>query len=314
MESFNSRSSTSKSYRMIKIKRRVKNEGKLAEDDEKDYMLEKEGDITSYLNSNLQKPLLPRYNKDGEIVAHSIIGPVSLFSSETKEISSTIRKLPTLHKKRQKDTEINPRARFQNILDQISDMQKTVVKQEKTKFNSISKRQKHMESRQDSVIQNFQKTLKYWSKIQNNLVVKSRKTPKDLTYSHSNASNTPNKLRRSRDIQENSKLIWYMKLRDSSEDNKFEAFLRVGNNLSGIYSRIQVRKPSKASQGYEVIEDLDLKDNPDLEIVGVSKLPMEIQAVEKIGCEYLKPELLDLTKHEEVIEENYHPKVKAGLI
>ena len=103
--------------------------------------------------------------------------------------------------------------------------------------------------------------------------------------------------------------MWYMRLRESPEDSKFEAFLKVGNNLGGLYSRVQQKK----FEGDESVE-IEKERIRELQIKGISKLPMEIEAVNRVGCEFLKPELLDNTIMNEVIVEQYDSKTKAAII
>ena len=153
------RYSISKSFRMIKIKRKLKRLDANSEENE-DYLLEKEGDIKNYLKSNNQTTFCPRYDPSGEIVAHSVIGPISLFS-EIKDTHLPIKKSENLSRKKLKDEEIDPKTKFKQILASITYKTKASLQEEKKKLSSFSKREKLLEARQGQVMKNFQKTSRY---------------------------------------------------------------------------------------------------------------------------------------------------------
>ena len=157
------KSRSSKSYRTIKIKRKVKEYDNIVENNEDDYLLENGGDIKKFLRQDNQKFPCPRYDENGGIVAHSIIGPVSLFNNDLKEKDSQyqLKKVVTLNKKKRKETDIDPYIRYKQILEKISNINKTALQEERKKQQIISQRQKLIDSRQDQVMQSFQKTVKY---------------------------------------------------------------------------------------------------------------------------------------------------------
>lgn len=316
----------STSYRSVRVKRKPKEDDIIEEDLEADYILEKEGDVKNFLRSKY-KFVCPKYDSTGEVISHSMIGPTSLFKSGVKDCQSPTKKSGTSTKKKKKAGEVDPSIRFKEILEQLSDIKHYSAQAEYKKLSSVSGRQKFPDNRQDMVIQNFQRTVRYWKNLETKLASKSKKKTKDILYTRSSSaytsSTTPDRSFRSGGNSIENQLMWYMRLRESFDADKFETFLPVGTEQGGLYTRIQVKNtvktPVHMKFSSEKIDSEELihlceEDLNALQIVGVSKLPLEIAAVDKVGCQYLKPELLDLSKDEEVIAENYDLKVKARLL
>lgn len=309
----------SKSYRMIKIKRKPNEYEDAKNELEDDYVLEKEGDIKQFLQANNSKKTGPRYDNNGNLILHSVIGPASLFSSAITNHESAIKKTQSLNKRKKRVSNVNPEARFNQLLDQISVMRKSTVKEEKKKLKLASQRQQLLETRQNTVMQSFQKTENYWKTLENNLAVKSKKKLNELLYSRSINSRprteTPEKSVVMKGSAIEGKLMWMMKLRDSENDVKYEAFVNVGNPLSGLYTRIQHKKESQTFEDIEFEEgNEEIANCRDLQVVGLSKLPLEIDAVQRMGCEHLRPDLLERGGIDETIVEQYDKKTKASLL
>ena len=99
-----------------------------------------------------------------------------------------------------------------------------------------------------------------------------------------------------------------MSLRGDDNTEKLDTFMRIGNDLNGLYTKIKKTNPSyKPSNSSHPKISIS---NKDLEIVGLNKLSLEVEAVKKVGYEYLKTELLETTDNEdeEIIEECYDGK------
>lgn len=315
----------STSYKSVKIKRRPTEEDIFDDDLESDYALEKEGDIKNFLKSKY-KISCPKYNQFGEIISHSVIGPTSLFKTSNKDLQCSAKKSGNNNKKKKKEGEINPNIRFKEILDQLSELKNSSISENPNSTSKISGNNIFPNNRQGIVLKNFQRTVNYWKSLERKLATKSKRNTKEVLYTRSSsnysASKTPDKAIRSGGNSIENRLLWYMKLREDSDADKYETFLPVGSQQGGLYTRVQLKNISKTPSLYktsdEKINDDEMiqiseEDLDALQIIGVSKLPLEIAAVDKVGCQYLRPELLDLNKDEEVIEENYDRKVKSRL-
>ena len=304
---------------MIRVKRKYVKLDEFRSEVEEDYLLEREGDITKYLQGKNLSVAVPRYDNNGNLVAHSVIGPASLFVTDTTDPQLALKKSRSVDKRRKKTTNVNPEMRFTQILEQISNMKKTAVLEERKKFKQSSQRQQLLDTRQNSVMQSFRKTEKYWQNLETHLAVKSNKKLEELIYTKSinsrAATRTPERTMAGKSQVEEGKLMWYMRLRESPEEKKYEAFINVGNALSGLYTRVQVDKSSVdlcggAGEG----EEIDNESRNDLQVVGNSKLPLEIEAVQRLGCQYLKPELIDRGHYDEIFAEQYDQKAKARIL
>ncbi|OMJ78972.1 hypothetical protein SteCoe_21099 [Stentor coeruleus] len=312
------------SYKSVKIKRRPTEKDVFDDDPELDYVLEKEGDITNFLKSKY-KISCPKYNEFGELISHSIIGPKSLYKTVNKDFQSSVKKSGSNIKKKKKEGEINPNIRFKEILNQISELKNSSISDNPNSTSKISNNIMFPVNRQSIVLKNFQKTVNYWKSLEKNLATKNKRNTKEVLYTRSSSyystSKTPDKNRNGGSCIDN-KLLWYMKLREDIDADKYETFLPVGSQQGGLYTRIQLKNTSKSPSLYktsnekinnEEMINLSEDDLDALQIIGVSKLPLEIAAVDKVGCQYLRPELLDLNKDEEVIEEHYDRKSKSRL-
>lgn len=139
------------------------------------------------------------------------------------------------------------------------------------------------------------------------------------------------------DKSESHSLSWYMSLRNSSRMG-FETYLPLGNIFTGLFTRISqhpkspkalIRKPGAIKSSNKTYRDWDYFrtkihdkkssfrssysnniDKEELLVVGLSKLPMEIDAVKQLGAEYLNPKLLPKPFKEEVYVENYDKRHK----
>ena len=101
-----------------------------------------------------------------------------------------------------------------------------------------------------------------------------------------------------------------MSLRDDANHSKLETYIRIGHDLNGLYSRIKCKMDDDINES-SIYNSLSPEYADELQVIGVSKLPLEIEAVKKVGYENLRPELLNNDKYDEVIIEQYDKKIKA---
>lgn len=130
-----------------------------------------------------------------------------------------------------------------------------------------------------------------------------------------------------------------MSLRDNCKE-KLDAYLPVGGVFSGLFSRIAervssaeaiIRKPGhlkshnrtfrddpyfkhriEAEETISSIRPVNWVDSDELFVVGVAKLPLELEAVKNVGVEYVRTDLAEIEEQEEIIAENYDIKYKRN--
>ena len=89
---------------------------------------------------------------------------------------------------------------------------------------------------------------------------------------------------------------WSMSLRQDCKNNKVESFIPIGNKLSGLYIR-EIINPERYSRN---------KSCEALEVIGSSKLPLEITAlryIKNIQNSQIKTD--DPQEKSEILAENY---------
>ena len=298
--------SSEKSYRRMKLKRKV-SKIQLKLEDEIDYMLETQGDVKNFLRSPCPPSFDLKY-ENGKPVSRNFIGSSSLFTSKTTEqlnsktpikkfsIDSTknsVRQSMALNK-------IDHKARFTEVMQKISEAKERAQKEEREKTKRLSELELFFDSKSakasnSKIIAGLD--LSKRGKINRKpstdclrrrefVTKKSKKEEKKSTYDYGN------------------NMIWYMSLRGNHDSEHLESYMQVGNELSGLYTKLKkpnpYYKPSETSR--YVIKELPL------EIIGESKLSLEVEAVKKVGYEFLRPEFLGNSRNneeEEMIEEQY---------
>ena len=202
----------------------------------------------------------------------------------------------------------DPKSRFREALNTIEKNKKRSEKQEKKLMNQLSPREKIVENRQKRILDNYQIKNKYWGTIQKSLSQKTMKSTDKLLSSigydaiHSDLHNHDLV---DNHIQEN--LYWYLNLRNAFPE-KSNTFIPVGNTLTGLYTIV---KGKKSDQSLFTPKSSDLSE---LQVIGLNKLSLEIEAVESKGPENLDLDLIDRDECEEVIAQQYDKKVLAGRI
>jgi hypothetical protein len=298
---------------LIKVKKRALTNYMDEERVENDYVFESDGDVTEFLKSRYSNGECPRIGPTGQLISHSFVGPEALFTQNLKNSLMLGKKPNSSQKKKRKGSEMDPNLRFRQILDQISSMHKATAQAEEDKLKQLSHRKKTAECRQDQVLRGFERTSKYWRSIQKTLAKRSRKEEKDLLSTKSGSfrskTNTPEHMTAAEDNGFETRMAWYMNLRGQKGSDQPEAFMRVGSEYGGLYTRVRTKRSEGGKQEIEPGIDAD-----ELKVVGKSKLPLEVEAVKKLGCQYLKPELLDISNEEEVIAEQYDVHTRVRLI
>jgi hypothetical protein len=298
----------SKSFRSVKLRKRVNNLRGQEEDVAADFLLEKEGDVTDFLkprNSGLNSSL----NSEG--LTRSFVGIVS--ARPRKESQSLTKKATILNKKRRLESERDPKETFKQMLEKINCYRLASLQEEKRRVreNKRSQVETHFQA-----IKSFQTMSKYWKNLENSIAIKSRKRENELLYTKQKKlrtlTNSPNKYFDKEQVQE--KFSWYMNLRDSNHNRKVEAFFPVSSPGSNIFTRVSIFKEEDPKSQENSLIKLEEEDYQELQIIGVQKLPLEIQAVHRVGPEHLKTHQSEALFEEEVIAEHYDPWVKARLM
>ena len=306
----------SKSSHTIKLRRKVKS-SKVPEDWQDpsvDYLLEKEGDITDFLNpkKNSYEPITTQ----GPL-SRSYIGNLSNLNRSRKDSQSQGKKTVLVKKNKKLESEVDPQQTFKNMLDKINTLRaKSQAAEEKKARNS---KWRKFELKEAQAIQSFQAMSKYWKGLENSIASKSKKKANDLLYAKhkdlrtKNAS--PSKYFDREQIQD--KYSWYIGLRDDKSSERVDVILPVFNKVTGNFTRFNVsRSPEGDFRGGsseeglcgKVLKEEDLRE---LQIFGIQKLPMEVEAVRRVGPQYLKPGLFEGPCEEETYAEQYDARLNA---
>lgn len=305
MENFFSKSS-SKSVKTLRIRKKLspdilstKDDSFIDEDPANFFCINEESDDYRLVLDDL-----------GNIKRFNYIGPPPCSKTPTisrpSEIKRVLIKGFTL--KLQNKDKVDPKNRFKEALKSIENNKKRSENQEKKMLNQLSPREKLIANRQKRILDNYQNKHKYWGAIQKNLSEKTMKSSDKLLstigldgiradlHNHDLVDNH---------IQEN--LYWYLNLRNAFPE-KSNTFIPVGNSLSGLYTFV---KGKKKDVEFFSPKNSDLNE---LQVIGLNKLSLEIEAVKSKGPENLDLELIDRNECDEVISQQYDKKVLAGRI
>lgn len=297
-----------KSFRSIKLRKRVINLKAEEEDTSADFALEKEGDVTDFLKpraNNLNSSL------NSEQINRSFIGILS--SRPRKDSHSLTKKATMISKKKKLESERDPRETFNLMLEKINCLRLSSLQEEHRlkRENKRYQNESHFEA-----IKSFQTINKYWKKLENSIASKSRKRKNELLYAKQKRlktlTNSPNRYFDKEHAQ--NKYSWYMGLRDSADNKIVETYVPINNAANGIYTRVSLCKDSDDSTNKNDIIKLNEEDYRELQVIGVQKLPLEIEAVNRVGPQYLKQNKIQVHFEEETIAEHYDPWVKARLM
>ena len=156
------------------------------------------------------------------------------------------------------DNDILVRTKIDNIKARIDEGKE----QAKEKLKQLSYRERLEYFKQQKSLRQFNSTQKKWNKIESGLTKKLQKPTEELII---------NKRKSIDFIDPTREAEWCMTLRSDPLGNKYESFIPVGNRLSGIYLKeIITVHPTRHVKS---------RSCPDLQITGMSKLPLEIKAV-----------------------------------
>lgn len=284
-------SSISKSLKVLKLRKRVPVQ--LYEvKPETDYILETEGNIREYLSP------LGKYSHDtdlpqGQLLKHNIIGPLSHLEVKVIEPSSTRSKklsCQSINKNQTRQSvlvaKVDYQSRFNEVMKKINDALERAKYEEKLQKIEedlqIDMKKERIEKKQR--IKSISKI--ETARVANEIGIESGKV---------------NKATKSVNINSDH-LAWYMSLRQTQENEYNESYMRIGPELNGLYTKIKLPNPTFRSPRHPSSERFD-----DLIIKGENKLNLEVEAVKKIGVEFLRPDLLEVTpgQSEEIIVSNY---------
>ena len=194
--------------------------------------------------------------------------------------------------------------RFQDILTEIQKNKAKAKREEKTLAGKLSPREKIMNERQKKIIEGFEKKKKYWSNLEKNLSERTLKpSDKLLSTIHENSQATQDIV--DNHIQEN--FYWYLNLRSEAIE-KSKTYVPFGSSYQGLFTCIK-GKVSNNSGFLPKSQDLD-----ELQIIGLGKLPLEIEAVKSKGNDLLNTDLIDKSNYDEVIFQHQDKKFKASQI
>ena len=309
--------STDRSVKVVRIKRKA-SDLELETEKERDYLLENSGNIRNYLEPNIILKTGPRYH-NGKIVPHSIVGPASIFSAKNIDIirnpvkkTSNSGAQKSLSQARLSTVRINYESRFEEVMKKINDAKNRAIAEEKEEAKK-SHQGEIINSHQERIIEESKHSSAHFSGNYGLVLDKlepikpNKKSSSEIVLTRKK-SELEKKSRRSK-IDSVDNLSWYMSLRENKDTEYLDTYMRIGNELGGLYTRIKKPNPIFQPSSTRNLHNANkiLKKRVEFEILGANKLDLEVAAVKKVGYEYLRPELLETTpyREEEVFEENY---------
>lgn len=267
-----------KSHRVLKLRKKVP---KLVFNSmpESDFLLENTGNFREFL-SPIGEYTIDTNLEKGQMLKHNMIGPTSAFQMKTIETPTPklTRKSslqPTFKSTRQSIvlTKVDYQARFNEVMAKINSALDKAKAEEKTK-----------ELQNLATVESKPPT---YLKIPSKMPSMDQSSAKSLPRSDSS-----------------DRLAWYMSLRECPESENIESYMRIGPEINGLYTKVQKPNPNFKSPKSKHLSVSAFKD---LHIEGENKLRLEVEAVKKVGYEYLRPELLEITpKFTEEILYSHH--------
>ncbi|OMJ87474.1 hypothetical protein SteCoe_10807 [Stentor coeruleus] len=278
---------------------------------ERDFLLEGSEDVTNFLSPIGQNTVCAKIT-NGKILPYNVIGSYSVFSAqyEAETKNRFIRRLTNSNSIKQPKirqsilhTKIDPKTRFNDVMKRINDacMRSEQEEKDKEKFLTETQLQKHR-----LLYQNIQKLEGKSTKSIESPDKFLLKTP---TSSRNSSLFGLKKVRKESNscFDLGNNLIWYMSLRKNQKSEHLDSYMCVGNEINGLYTKVKKPNPYFKAEK-KLIDSMTEENYKDLEIIGVNKLALEVEAVKKVGYEYLRPELLSYNKtrcQDEIIIEHY---------
>lgn len=294
MNCYRAPSSSQKQLKVLKLRRKIQS-NELKPVQNPDFILETSGDIRTYLTPTGPLDKIPKFPK-GKFYKHNIIGGITQLKSNNPQTTvnrmmsrkSTFTFLLRNQMRKSLNTKEDSKEKFNKIMQNIQDnIERTKLEEnEKLRYMKEKYKVEYMKQSQsiDTVFQ--PKLLSEGSKISD----KTNSLPNELSTRNLKRDN------KSENFGNNDKMTWYLSLRESHENEHIESYMRIGSELNGLYTKVKRKNPyySQALTG-----KLKSKDE-EMAVIGRNKLQMEVEAVKKIGYDYLRPDLLE----REVCEEN----------
>ncbi|CAG9333481.1 unnamed protein product [Blepharisma stoltei] len=237
---------------------------------------------------------------------------------------------------------IDHEKKFKDRLAQIEEVKKSSKAKEKETLKALSLEEKIKITKEQRALRQFQRMQEKWDHIDEGLCKRIQKHKEELLPTR--ACEYREKLEeldiidKVRSLDKSNKYHWYMSLRGDPRTDKLDAIVNVGNFMTGLYTRIRQRSSSQSiirKPGTVKANSKTFRDDPyfkdtakngeiysslsqarnikceELNVIGLSKLPMEIDAVKSAGYENLKLEAIEKGDEEEIIVENYAPRIRA---
>lgn len=287
MNIFKAPSSSQKHLKVVKLRRKLeKNE--ILPDQNPDFILETGGDIRKFLTPTGPIEKLPRFPA-GKLYKQNIIGGITqlkpknsintvnrMFSRKstfTFALRNQIRQ--TLNGKE------DPQKTFENTMKKITSNIELTRQEENAKLSSMKDKEKQFFMKQSQSIDTI-----YQSKL---LESASKTSDKSSLLNNEFSTRTTRKENKSQNFELNQRMGWYMSLRESHNNEHIESYMRIGSELNGLYTKVKKKNPYYIKTEVSKLR----KESEDLTVVGRNKLELEVDAVKKVGFEFLRPELIN---------------------
>jgi hypothetical protein len=293
-------SSSCKTFKTLRIKKKKPKEN--LSSTEESFIDEDPSNFFSQIEEiDLSKSL----DQNGNFKPRSFIGPSPSSKSpipKLSEIKRLTQRGPSIRLPLPQP--INHEKRFQEILLEIQKNKQKSENQEKIFLKNLSPREKIITNRQRKILENFDKKRKYWKNLEKSLSEKTLKpTDKLLSSLKENDFIVHDALENH--IQEN--FYWYLNLRTKDVQNS-KTFVPLGSGSQGLFTCIKGK--TTESPGYSPKPS----DVDELQVVGLGKFSLEVEAVKSKGKFLLDPELIDRKNYDEVLVQHYERRYQASKL
>jgi hypothetical protein len=231
---------------------------------------------------------------------------------------------------------------FINKLRQVEESRLREKHENRRKITNLTVGDRLSAQRQAKVLESFEETNRTWEKIQDSFATRLNRPPENLAFNRGRSHRE-----KLEDIEFIEKSLpthervgywgWYMTLRSSGKDKKYSTHIPVGKHATGIFAHMTgakkeflevIRRPGSTTSSFRSFKDdpylksrlSDMSENlrlseisefDDLVVHGISKLPLEIEAVKTVGIQNVRTSLIELgTPKEEVISKHYESKYR----
>ncbi|CAG9325816.1 unnamed protein product [Blepharisma stoltei] len=332
--------SSKKSQKTLKVARRTASDNIHIEDD---FELEETGDYKRFFTSPSKLDQGLKFDEKGTILPRSIVGSPKLFENDKGSKFLGRDSLPSSHRtqtrkftsiRRTMISDVNYDSKFKEKITQISENINLGKRSMTERYLNLRPDQKYVILKDTKALKTFNKIQEDWDKLERNLSRKVHKSPEDLLSTRAWESRSKfeelDYIEKGKNkSEEYRRYDWIMSLRHCPGE-VLDAYVNIGSPLGGLYVRVKespdtpcelIRKPGLTKSSLKTYKDspyllktLSLTKSlrtpscpamDELQVLGLSKFPLELEAAQTAGLEKVKYNLAKEYTENEIITENY---------